>query len=242
MSPVCTDLLPPPKRISDSDSVTDIKGSLEDDYEPYTELDIDPETTAEEEVESGARCIVEVEVDSRVRPVVEDDVRELVREDVPAYVMVDRVVEGHRILRVDLESDVMLERISVLEQDNTRLRGTLGVENEVDKVEKFIGGLPDNIQGNVIAAEPIRLQDAIRIANNLMDQKMKGYARSAENTRKFENRQRDNRRLQKPFKSKTLLGKICQEHIRLGIMKERHMLDPYPTTTSASCTMKGRAR
>ncbi|GJW58762.1 putative reverse transcriptase domain-containing protein [Tanacetum coccineum] len=44
-----------------------------------------------------------------------------------------------------------------------------------DKVERFVGGLPDNIQGNVIAAEPSQLQDAIRIANNLMDQKLKGY-------------------------------------------------------------------
>ncbi|GKE36795.1 reverse transcriptase domain-containing protein, partial [Tanacetum coccineum] len=44
------------------------------------------------------------------------------------------------------------------------------------QVEKYIGGLPDNIHGNVIAAEPTRLQDAIRIANNLMDQKLKGYA------------------------------------------------------------------
>ncbi|GKF15083.1 hypothetical protein Tco_0056545 [Tanacetum coccineum] len=84
------------------------------------------------------------------------------------------------------------------------------VPDEVDMVEKFIGGLPDHIQGNVIVAEPIRLQDAIRIANNLMDQKMKGYARSVENKRKFEN--------------------------------QRHMLDPYPTTTSVSYTMKGRAR
>nr|GEV31288.1 putative reverse transcriptase domain-containing protein [Tanacetum cinerariifolium] len=47
---------------------------------------------------------------------------------------------------------------------------------EEDRVEKFIGGLLDNIQGNVIAAEPTRLQDAVRIANNLMDKKLKGYA------------------------------------------------------------------
>ncbi|GJS07484.1 putative reverse transcriptase domain-containing protein [Tanacetum coccineum] len=53
------------------------------------------------------------------------------------------------------------------------------VPEEEDRVEKFIGGLPDNIQGNVIAAEPIRLQDAVRIANNLMDQKLKGYANVA---------------------------------------------------------------
>ncbi|GKB54219.1 hypothetical protein Tco_0904972 [Tanacetum coccineum] len=31
------------------------------------------------------------------------------------------------------------------------------VPEEEDRVEKFIGGLPDNIQVNVIAAEPIRL-------------------------------------------------------------------------------------
>ncbi|GKC68429.1 hypothetical protein Tco_1101027 [Tanacetum coccineum] len=43
------------------------------------------------------------------------------------------------------------------------------VLNEEDKVERFVGGLLDNIQRNVIAAEPSQLQDAIRIANNLMD-------------------------------------------------------------------------
>ncbi|GKE53732.1 hypothetical protein Tco_1488888, partial [Tanacetum coccineum] len=47
------------------------------------------------------------------------------------------------------------------------------VPEEEDRVEKFIGGLPDNIQGNVIVAEPTRLQDVVRIANNLMDQKLK---------------------------------------------------------------------
>ncbi|GJV18291.1 putative reverse transcriptase domain-containing protein [Tanacetum coccineum] len=61
------------------------------------------------------------------------------------------------------------------------------VPEEEDRVEKFIGGLLDNIQGNVIAAEPTRLQDAVRIANNLMDQKLKGYAvKNAENKRRLE--------------------------------------------------------
>ncbi|GJS34250.1 retrotransposon protein, putative, ty3-gypsy subclass [Tanacetum coccineum] len=61
------------------------------------------------------------------------------------------------------------------------------VPEEEDRVEKFIGGLLDNIQGNVIAAKPTRLQDAVRIANNLMDQKLKGYAmKNAENKRRLE--------------------------------------------------------
>ncbi|GJT06309.1 putative reverse transcriptase domain-containing protein [Tanacetum coccineum] len=38
--------------------------------------------------------------------------------------------------------------------------------------------------GNMIVVEPTKLQDAIRIANNLMDQKLKGYARSAKNKRR----------------------------------------------------------
>ncbi|GJR73107.1 putative reverse transcriptase domain-containing protein [Tanacetum coccineum] len=50
------------------------------------------------------------------------------------------------------------------------------VPEEEDQVEKFIRGLPDNIQRNVIAAEPTRLQDAVRISNNLIGQKLKGYA------------------------------------------------------------------
>nr|GEV74691.1 hypothetical protein [Tanacetum cinerariifolium] len=59
------------------------------------------------------------------------------------------------------------------------------VPEEDDRVKKFIGGLPDNIQGNVIAAEPTRLQDAVRIANNLMDQKLKGYdVKNAKNKRR----------------------------------------------------------
>nr|GEW46327.1 putative reverse transcriptase domain-containing protein [Tanacetum cinerariifolium] len=74
------------------------------------------------------------------------------------------------------------------------------VLSEEDKVKRFVGGLPENIQGNVIAAEPIQLQDAIRTANNLMDQKLKGYARSAKNKRRLKSNQRDNHGQQPVFK------------------------------------------
>nr|GEY65168.1 reverse transcriptase domain-containing protein [Tanacetum cinerariifolium] len=71
---------------------------------------------------------------------------------------------------------------------------TIMVPNEEDRVERFIGGLPDNIQGNVITANPARLQDAIRIPNQLMDKKLQGYAaRSAENKIRMESNLRDNR-------------------------------------------------
>ncbi|GKA25266.1 putative reverse transcriptase domain-containing protein [Tanacetum coccineum] len=81
------------------------------------------------------------------------------------------------------------------------------VLEEEDRVEKFNGGLPDNIQGNVIVAEPTRLQDAVRIANNLMDQKLKGYAvRNAENKRRLNNNYENNRGQQPPFKRQNTRG------------------------------------
>ncbi|GJZ71382.1 putative reverse transcriptase domain-containing protein, partial [Tanacetum coccineum] len=81
------------------------------------------------------------------------------------------------------------------------------VLEEEDRVEKFIGGLPDNIQGNVIAAEPTRLQDAVRIANNLMDQKLKGYAvRNAENKRRLDNNYGNNHGKQPPHKRQNTGG------------------------------------
>nr|GEY93289.1 hypothetical protein [Tanacetum cinerariifolium] len=75
------------------------------------------------------------------------------------------------------------------------------VPEEEDQVEKFIGGLPDNIQGKVIVAKPTKLQDSVCISNNLMDKKLKGYAvKNAKNKRKLEINQRDNHRQQPPFK------------------------------------------
>ncbi|GKD95996.1 putative reverse transcriptase domain-containing protein [Tanacetum coccineum] len=61
------------------------------------------------------------------------------------------------------------------------------VPNEEDNVERFVG-------------------DAIRIANNLMDQKLKGYARSAENKRRLDNNSRDNRGQQPVFKRQNVGG------------------------------------
>nr|GEV24542.1 hypothetical protein [Tanacetum cinerariifolium] len=47
---------------------------------------------------------------------------------------------------------------------------------ESDHVEKYVGGLPDMIQGSVMASKQKTMQDAIEIANDLMDQKVRGYA------------------------------------------------------------------
>nr|GFA97485.1 reverse transcriptase domain-containing protein [Tanacetum cinerariifolium] len=96
------------------------------------------------------------------------------------------------------------------------------VPEEEDRVEKFIGGLPDNIQENVIAAEPTRLQDAIRIANNLMDKKLKGYVvKNAENKRRFDTNHRDNYGKQPPFKRQNTRGQNVARAYTAGNNEKR---------------------
>ncbi|GKE10052.1 putative reverse transcriptase domain-containing protein, partial [Tanacetum coccineum] len=103
------------------------------------------------------------------------------------------------------------------------------VPKEEDRVEKFIGGLLDNIQGNVIAAEPTRLQDAVRIANNLMDQKLKGYAtKNAKNKRRLEVNQRDNRGQQPPFKRQNVGGQNVARAYTAGNNEKRGYARPLP--------------
>nr|GEV90739.1 putative reverse transcriptase domain-containing protein [Tanacetum cinerariifolium] len=82
------------------------------------------------------------------------------------------------------------------------------VPKEEDRVERFIEGLPDNIQGSVMVNEPTRLRDVVRMANNMMDKKLKGYAvRSAQNKRRLDANQRDNHGQQPPFKRQNTGGK-----------------------------------
>ncbi|GKE86236.1 hypothetical protein Tco_1559978, partial [Tanacetum coccineum] len=99
------------------------------------------------------------------------------------------------------------------------------VLEEEDQVEKFIGGLPDNIQGNVIFAGPTRLQDAVQIANNLMDKKLQGYVvRNAENKRRFE------------LTIETTVG--SNHHSNNRILEVEMLLEPMPLVTMRRRSMK----
>ncbi|GJY68721.1 reverse transcriptase domain-containing protein [Tanacetum coccineum] len=65
--------------------------------------------------------------------------------------------------------------------------------DETKKVDKYISGLPDNIHGNVMSARPKTLDDAIELANDLMDQKLHTYVeRQNDNKRKADNLSRNN--------------------------------------------------
>ncbi|GJU53813.1 putative reverse transcriptase domain-containing protein [Tanacetum coccineum] len=56
---------------------------------------------------------------------------------------------------------------------------------ESDKVERYVGGLPDMIQGSVVASKPKTMQEATEMASELMDKKINTITkRQAENKRK----------------------------------------------------------
>ncbi|GJX42037.1 putative reverse transcriptase domain-containing protein [Tanacetum coccineum] len=75
------------------------------------------------------------------------------------------------------------------------------VPDEEDRVERFIGGLPDNIQGNVIAANPARFQDV--------------------NKRRMDCNPRDNRGQQPPFKRQNISGQNVARAYTAGNNKRR---------------------
>nr|GEW07492.1 putative reverse transcriptase domain-containing protein [Tanacetum cinerariifolium] len=73
------------------------------------------------------------------------------------------------------------------------------VSNETEKVDKYISVLLDNIYGNVKSLKPKTLDETIKLANNLMDQKLRTYAeRKSDSKRKADDISRNN---QQPFKS-----------------------------------------
>ncbi|GKD09594.1 reverse transcriptase domain-containing protein [Tanacetum coccineum] len=59
-----------------------------------------------------------------------------------------------------------------------------------DKIERYVGGLPDMIHGSVVASKPKTMQEAIEIATELMDKKIRTFAeRQTENKRKQDDNQ-----------------------------------------------------
>ncbi|GJW29542.1 putative reverse transcriptase domain-containing protein [Tanacetum coccineum] len=63
---------------------------------------------------------------------------------------------------------------------------------ESDKIEKYVGGLPDMIHGSVVASKPKTMQDAVEITTELMDKKIRTFAeRQTESKRKFEDTSRN---------------------------------------------------
>ncbi|GKD61925.1 putative reverse transcriptase domain-containing protein [Tanacetum coccineum] len=61
-----------------------------------------------------------------------------------------------------------------------------------DKIENYVGGLPGMIHGSVVASKPKTMQDAVEITTELMDKKIRTFAkRQTESKRKFEDTSRN---------------------------------------------------
>nr|GEW69733.1 reverse transcriptase domain-containing protein [Tanacetum cinerariifolium] len=74
---------------------------------------------------------------------------------------------------------------------------------ESDKIEKYVGGLPDLIHESVVASKPKTMQEAIEIATELMDKKIRTFAeRETASKRKFENTSRTTRNQQQQHSNK----------------------------------------
>nr|GEW32832.1 putative reverse transcriptase domain-containing protein [Tanacetum cinerariifolium] len=80
-------------------------------------------------------------------------------------------------------------------------KGTEGVVGlKIDKVERYVDGLPDTIHGSMMATKPKTMQDAIEFATELMNKKINTWAkRQADNKRKsddttWNNHQQPNKR------------------------------------------------
>nr|GEX12132.1 hypothetical protein [Tanacetum cinerariifolium] len=121
------------------------------------------------------------------------------------------------------------------------------VSDEEDRVKRFIRGLPDNIQRNVIAANPARLQDAIRIANQMVSDEedrvkrfirrlpdniqrnLQGYAaRSAENKKRMESNSRDKRGQQPSFKRQNTNGQNVARAYTAGNNERKRYVGSFP--------------
>nr|GFC31095.1 hypothetical protein [Tanacetum cinerariifolium] len=74
---------------------------------------------------------------------------------------------------------------------------------ESDKIKKYVGGLLDMIHGSVVASKPKTMQEAIEIATELMDKKIRTFAeRETASKRKFENTSRNTQNQQQQHSNK----------------------------------------
>ncbi|GJU80890.1 putative reverse transcriptase domain-containing protein [Tanacetum coccineum] len=68
---------------------------------------------------------------------------------------------------------------------------------ETDKIERYVGGMPDLIYSSVVASKPKTMQEAIEMATELMDRRINTVSeRQEENKRKFEDTPRNNQNQQ----------------------------------------------
>ncbi|GJZ56089.1 putative reverse transcriptase domain-containing protein [Tanacetum coccineum] len=113
----------------------------------------------------------------------------------------------------------LMKEVYCLRNEELVLLCTRMVPNEEDKVERFVGGFPDNIQGN-------------------------GYARSAKNKRRLDNNPRDNRGQQPVFKRQNVGGQNVARAYTAGNNEKKGYVGSLPYCNKCKlhhagpCTMR----
>nr|GFC74316.1 hypothetical protein [Tanacetum cinerariifolium] len=88
---------------------------------------------------------------------------------------------------------------------------------ESDKIERYNRGLLDMIHGSVVASKPKTMQDAVEIANELMDKKIRTFAeRETTSKRKFENTPRITQNQQRQPNKRQNTGQNNNNHGNQG--------------------------
>nr|GEU80713.1 hypothetical protein [Tanacetum cinerariifolium] len=108
-----------------------------------------------------------------------------------------------------------LRTIEELCQPSLNGRGgpiALIVIQESDKIERYVGGVPDVIHKSVVASRPKTMQKAIEMANELMGKMNNTWAEcQAENKRKLNDTSRNNQSQQQQQNKRQNTGRAYNE-------------------------------
>ncbi|GKB38623.1 putative reverse transcriptase domain-containing protein [Tanacetum coccineum] len=126
---------------------------------------------------------------------------------IPTCTLQDMLLHGGNVLIVkDTTTPEAAHAMpwAVLKKDDDWITNCTSVHDfpeEIDKIEKYIGGLPDMIHGSVKASKPKTMQEAIEFTTELMDEKTQAYAeRQAERKRKYDDLSKNNQNQQQQNK------------------------------------------
>ncbi|GJS15645.1 putative reverse transcriptase domain-containing protein [Tanacetum coccineum] len=133
-------------------------------------------------------------------------------------------MEMKRGMEMDMEEMEMEEMEMEMETEMEIMDSAL-TWNEIQKMETELW--TSDREGKRL--DCLHSKDAIRIANQLMDKKVQGYAaRSAENKRRMESNLRDNRGQQPPFKRQNTSGQNVARAYTAGNNERKGYAGPLP--------------
>ncbi|GKD96123.1 reverse transcriptase domain-containing protein [Tanacetum coccineum] len=95
--------------------------------------------------------------------------------------------------------------------------------DESNKIEKYVGGLPDMIHGSVVASKPNTMQDAVEIETELMDKKNRTFVeRQTKSKRKFEGTSRKTQNQQQQHNKRQNTDRAYTGHFKRECPKQKN--------------------